>query len=800
LRAKPALKSLAGLLIVASVVALGGGLWLRTEVRASVGRYDGTVVLDGLKRVVLVERDELGVATIRGISFEDVVRGTGFVHAQERFFQMDLLRRQSAGELAALFGPSAAASDQNVRLHRLRSRAHAQFAALEPAQRALLEGYAAGVNAGLRDLGAVPPEYLLLRTRPTPWQPEDSLLVFFAMYLRLQDPNGRLDATLETLFTVLPHDLAEFLAPRGTPWDAPVVGDAFDVPSTPGPEVLDVRNRHDAVPRAAENREVDSAIPGSNSWAVAGSHAAGRAALVANDMHLGLGIPNVWYRLSQAWSASGQDRKVTGVSLPGIPFVLAGSNGRIAWGFTNSQGDWTDLVLLTIDPADHSRYLTPQGWRSFDEHVETIDVKGGKPQRLTVRDTIWGPVVDVDESGRPRAVRWVADLLGSVNAGIFDLIEASTVEQAILAAHRSGLPAQNLVVADADGHIGWTIIGPVPRRFGTDGRLPASWADGTVGWDGFLNSDSVPRVVDPAVGRIWTANARVVSGDMLRTIGDGGYDLGARAKQIRDRLLEIEEATPRAMLGIQLDDRALFLSHWRDLMLEVLSQRAPGKPRIEKLISRVQTEWTGRASVDSVAYRIVRGWRTQVARRALAPLVAPCVEKNPRFDYFRIGGRFEGPLWRLVTERPSHLLDSRYRSWNELFVDAAEGLGDELAGSAPEASLDAFTWGARNFVVLRHPLSKAAPLLSSWLDISAGPLPGDSNMPRVQDVDFGASERFVVSPGHEEDGIFEMPGGQSGNFSSPYYRAGHDAWVEGRPSAFLPGATKHSLTLAPGAS
>jgi penicillin amidase len=514
-------------------------------------------------------------------------------------------------------------------------------------------------------------------------------------------------------------------------------------------------------------------------------------------MHLDLGIPNVWYRLSQVWSVSGRDRKVTGISLPGVPFVLAGSNGRIAWAFTNSQGDWTDLVLLDIDPADRSRYLTPQGWRSFDQHIETIDVKGGQPQRLSVRETIWGPVVDADES-RPRAVRWVADLLGSVNLGILDLIEAGTVEDAISAAHRIGVPAQNLVVADADGHIGWTIIGPVPRRFGTDGRLPASWADGTVGWDGFVNTDSVPRVIDPPVGRIWTANARVVSGDMLRTIGDGGYDLGARARQIRDRLLEIEDATPRAMLDIQLDDRALFLSPWRDLMLDVLSTHgASGQPGIAELVRRVQNAWNGRASVDSVAYRIVRGWRARVARRALAPLVAACVEKNPRFDYFRIGGRFEGPLWRLVTERPAHLLDTRYRSWSDLFAEAAEDLERELMPGDPNASLDAFTWGARNSVVLRHPLSRAVPLLSSWLDVSAGPLPGDANMPRVQDVDFGASERFVVSPGREDEGIFQMPGGQSGHFSSPYYRAGHDAWVAGRPSAFLPGATKHHLTLSP---
>jgi penicillin amidase len=792
-----AVKFLARLLAVFCLLGLAGGLWLRAEVRASVARYDGNAVLDGLESPVQVERDGLGVPTVRGRSFEDVVRATGFVHAQERFFQMDLLRRQSAGELAALLGPPAAAADRNARIHRLRSRAHAAFAALEPSQHSLLEAYAAGVNAGMRDLAAVPPEYLLLRADPEPWLPEDSLLVLLTMYLRLQDPTGRLDATLGTLFSVLPQQLAEFLAPRGTAWEAPITGEVFQVPPIPGPEVLDLRRGSHPVPRAASRWELDVPVPGSNSWVVAGTHAAGGGALVANDMHLGLGLPNIWYRISQNWPAGDRDLRVTGVSLPGIPLVLAGSNGRIAWGFTNSQGDWTDLVILQVDPADKSRYLTAQGWRPFVEHAETIVIRGGEPQPFPVRETIWGPVVDEDESGRPRAARWAAHLLGSVNLGLVDLIDATTVDQAIAVAHRTGVPAQNLVVADGEGRIGWTIVGPVPRRFGTDGRLPASWADGKAGWDGWLDADAVPQVIDPPAGRLWTANARVVSGDMLRMLGDGGYDLGARARQIRDRLFAIEEATPRAMLDIQLDDRALFLSPWRELMLQVLSHHSSGRPRIDELVRRVQSDWTGRASIDSVAYRIVRGWRSQVARRVLTPLVAACAEENPRFDYFRIGGRFEGPLWRLVTERPEHLLDPRYKSWNELFLDAANGVVEEIVGGDPNASFDTFTWGARNFVLLRHPLSRAVPLFDSWLDVSVGPLPGDSNMPRVQDADFGASERFVVSPGREKEGIFHMPGGQSGHFSSPHYRNGHDAWVEGRPGTFLPGATQHTLTLAP---
>jgi len=785
-------------LAVLVVAALVGGLWLRGRVLASVARYDGVAVVEGLSANVIVERDGLGVPTIRGGGFEDVARATGFVHAQERYFQMDLLRRQSAGELAALLGSSAAGADRAARVHRLRSRARAAVQTLASGRRAVLDAYSAGVNSGLRDLGSVPPEYLLLRAVPDPWLPEDSFLVFMTMYMRLQDATGRLDATLGTLFHVLPRDVAEFLAPRGTRWEAPVVGAPFEMPPTPGPEILDLRRRPEHALSLGVASDPDAPIPGSNSWSVGGAHTADGGALLANDMHLQLGMPNVWYRVSQIWAEGGSERRVTGVTLAGMPMVLAGSNGHVAWGFTNSQGDSTDLVILKVDPADDSRYLTPAGPRSFVETAESIQVKGARPQQLTVRETIWGPVVDAGPSGRPFAARWAAHLPGSVNLEILDLIDAETVDQAIDAAHRVGVPAQNLVVVDKDGHIGWTIIGPVPRRFGTDGRLPASWDDGSTGWDGWLDGDAVPRIIDPPAGRIWTANARVVSGDMLETLGDGGYDLGARARQIRDALMAIEKATPQRLLELQLDDRALFLAPWRELMLQVLSKDGrTGGPRIQQLRHVIERDWTGRASVDSVAYRMVREWRNHVARRALLPLVAACAEADPGFDYFEIGGRLEGPLWQLVTERPQHLLDQRYESWDGLFLDAAEGMLNELVGADPNPSLAQLTWGSRNSFAVRHPLSRAVPLLSRWLDIPARPLPGDSNMPRVHGISVSASERFVVSPGREEQGIFHMPSGQSGHPSSPYYSAGHDLWAEGRPGAFLPGPTVLTLTLAP---
>jgi penicillin amidase len=787
-----------GLLVFLVVVGLAAGLWLRAQIEASVARYEGTATVPGLKAATTIERDDLGVPTIKGDRLADVVRSTGFVHAQERFFQMDLLRRQSAGELAALLGASAASGDRSARVHRFRSRAQNALTRLLPARRSLLDAYAAGVNAGLQDLGNVPPEYLLLGVRPAPWMPEDCLLVIYTMFLRLQDPIGRLDATLGTLFDVLPPGLANFLAPSGTRWDAPLAGEPIDMPRTPGPDVFDLRSRPMPVSSGALSSDLDPPLPGSNSWAVSGAHTADGAALLANDMHLGLAVPNVWYRLSQRWSEDGLEREVLGVSLPGYPFVVAGSNGNIAWGYTNSFGDWTDLVVLDVDGADASRYLTPEGARTFVEHQERIEIKDGSPQTLVVQETIWGPVVDRDRAGRPRVAHWVAHLPDAVNLEILDLISADSVEEALEAAPRTGLPEQNLVVVDRSGDIGWTILGRVPRREGTDGRLPDSWTDGTTRWDGWVPGHAVPRLLNPSGGRVWTANARVVSGEAFRVLGDGGYALGARARQIRDSLMVIERASTQQMLNLQLDDRALFLEPWQKLMVEVLSaSHVAPESRFEDLLRHTRDSWTGRASVDSVAYLMVREWRSQVARRALLPLVASCVTADRDFSYFRIGEQIEGPLWQLVSERPVHLLDPRYGSWDELFRDAAAGVLEELVGEDGQPSLDTFTWGARNSSAVRHPISRAVPLLSRWLDMPARAFPGDNHMPRVQGPGFGASVRFVVSPGREKDGIFQMPGGQSGHPLSPYYRAGHEFWADGRPASFSPGASRHTLTLTP---
>lgn len=783
-------KIVAAVIGLVVVLVIGAGLWIRERLQGSLPILDGEVAVAGMSERVVVERDALGVPTIRGSSRPDVAFALGFLHAQERFFQMDLLRRSGAGELAELFGEAAVDADRAARIHRFRALARRNVELLPGRHRAVLRAYTDGVNAGLSALGAAPFEYLLLRSDPEPWIEEDSLLVLFAMFFELNDSTGSRESARGLLAELIDPELASFLDPPGTSWDAALDGVVFEPPPFPSPPVA-TRAPFDG---HAPVGEPARAAVGSNNWAVAGARTADGRAILADDMHLGLALPNTWYRAALKWpEAGGRTHRLIGVTLPGTPTLIAGSNTLVAWGFTNSYGDWSDLVVL--EPTDDG-YLTPDGPRSFEVFREVIEVHGADAVVIDVPWTIWGPVVDDDHRGRKRALRWTAHSPEAADLGLLDVEVAATLEEAQAAANRTGIPPQNFVCADAGGHIGWTIIGAIPTREGFDGRVPTSWADGSRRWNGWLPPDEYPRIVDPAAGVLWTANNRQVSGAALAVIGDGGFDLGARARQIRDDLLAIDSATEADMLQIQLDDRAVFLERWRDLALAVLTDDAvAGHLERARFRELVETTWTGRASIDSQAYRLVRALRFEVFELVYGALLTPLADADERFDIYRFV-QWEDSLWRLLKGGPSHLLPPDAASWNAVVLTAIDRTMEYFTTDVdPDPA--AWTWGARNTVRIQHPISRAVPQLAGWLDIEPRPLPGDSNMPRVQSPRFGASERFAVSPGRESDGFFHMPGGQSGHPLSPHYRAGHDDWADGRPTPFLPGETVSTLTLTP---
>ncbi|MEG3051079.1 MAG: penicillin acylase family protein, partial [Thermomonas sp.] len=369
---------------------------------------------------------------------------------------------------------------------------------------------------------------------------------------------------------------------------------------------------------------------------------------------------------------------------------------------------------------------------------------------------------------------------------------AGDLEQALAIARRTAKPTQNLLLADAKGRIAWQLLGPLPQRaeactmaatVDANGDACAAWSSSTA---------ASPTLQSPAIDRLWTANSRVLDGDDLRRVGDGGYVLGARAAQIRDALQAKARFDERDLLAIQLDDRALFLQPWNALLQE--RAKAARTPALQALAA-ASARWEGRASVDSVSFRLVRAWRLAVHERIAKGLTAPA--RAALGDDFVMPDfpQLEGVAWPLVSQRPAHLLPPQHASWDALFEDAAMQVRDDLADKGP---LTERTWGERNTAAICHPLAAAIPLLGKrWLCMPADQLPGDGAMPRVQGPGFGASERMVVSPGHEADGLLHMPGGQSGHPLSPFWGAGHADWVRGDASPFLPGSTQHTLRLQP---
>ena len=791
-------KWLAGTLLVLVLLAVGIGWW---AMRGSLPRLDGQTSLAGLAGPVTVQRDHLGVVTIDAANEADAMRALGYVHAQERFFEMDLMRRSAAGELAELVGPAALDLDRQHRVHRLRERAVANLDTFAGPHRAVLQAYVDGVNAGLSALRARPWPYLLVRQLPRPWAMEDSPLVGDAMYFDLQEAETDHARVLLELRDAMPPALYALLTRDGTAWDAPLMGASHGDAVLPDAATLDLRRLPAPThPRELALRDAPLRDIGSNNFAVGGRLTADGRAILADDMHLTLRVPNIWFRVRLRYpapDAPGGRVDLNGLSLPGLPGIIVGSNGHVAWGFTNSYVSTFDWRV--VHPCARAG---ERGCTRVRHLHESIAVAGQSPVPFDVDETDWGPILEHRSDGNALALRWAAHLPGALNLGIGDFANAADVPALLAAADRAAVPTQNLLAADSTGHIAWRWLGPLPAR--TAGCAPArtrpvpqsaSPAETTSAscppWP--LASDQAMALVDPPSARLWTANARVVNGTLLTRAGNGGYAMGARAKQIRDDLFARQRFGERDLLAIQLDDRAIFLQRWWRLLQDTAA--GARTPALQALAA-AGAHWDGHAAPASVSYRIVRAWRLAVHARLLDGLTAPAQVVLGRDFELPDLPQFEGVAWPLVTQRPDHLLPRRYASWNALFEDAAVQARGELAKDGP---LGQRTWGERNTVHICHPLARALPVFAARaLCMPAEPVAGDSNLPRVTAPDFGASERLVVAPGHEADALLHMPGGQSGHPLSPYWGAGQEDWVRGTPTPLLPGTAEHTLRLTPG--
>ncbi len=763
-------------------------------VQGSLPTLDGNVDVNDhypLSHSTRLERDALGMVTVFAANRNDANFAIGFAHGQDRFFQLDLQRRYAAGELSQLFGAVALDQDKSMRLHNFRRVAEAAVANLQPQDLALLEAYTQGVNSGMASLSVRPFEYLLTRQAPQPWKNEDSLLVSIFMFAQMTAVTQSRDYARELLFSAGGDELLSFIQPQGTLWDSAIDGTKGSLAVLPPHQLFTLNSKSS---KSEEVLSSEEPLNGSNSWAVSGALTSDGKALLANDPHLALSLPHIWYRTQLNYVVNNKNIQVTGVGLPGLPGVAIGSNTNIAWGMTNSAGDWADLIELDIKD-DH--YETRDGLAALTSRIEVIKVAGGEDVIFEVKESKWGPVVDL-EDGRSAAVRWLPQFASAINAFPFlGLAEIEDVESAIKVAQDSGISPFNFLVADAAGNIGWTIAGVMPQRGNVRSDRVIHWSDANEDWNHWLSSDQYPEVINPLNHYIWTANNRIIGGEELHKIGDGQYELGARAWLIEQDLKRHSEFDEAIMAEMMMNDRAVMLDIWQAHLVSLL-ERQSALTTDQQTALQLATNWSASADKEDAGYTLVREYRRQFAivlnDSVIEELKDRGVLPESTSDQSILSRQSEGAMRFLIEQEPMAWLEAEYISWDELYLDVLNRAIAYLTKNY--GSLQEATWGNANRLDMVHPMSRALPsVLAKYLKMPATPQNGDAHMPLVARPTHGQSMRFIVSPGDEVDGYLVIPGGQSGHPMSPFFSAGHQDWVEDKRTNLLPGPALYKLQL-----
>jgi penicillin G amidase len=757
--------TLAGLVLFSVAAAAGGYLWLRQ----SLPQIDGTIEVAGLGAPVTIVRDRWAIPHIEADHFLDASFALGFVHAQERLWQMEFQRRLGAGRLAEILGAAALPSDRFMRTLGLYRQAQASLAHLDPDTVAWLEAYAAGVNAFLaRRTGPLPPEFLILgQSEVARWRPADSLVWLRVMALDLAT-NYRDELARVRLARRLSKEQIADLWP-GYPDSAPITL-AELARELPWDEFAAI------LPPAPPGGI------GSNAWVVDPARSTTGGALLANDPHLHLQAPGVWYLAH----LETPELALVGATLPGIPAVVLGHNGMIAWGFTNTGADTQDLFIERVDPTNPTRYLTPDGAAPFSVREEVIEVAGGAPVALSVRATRHGPVIsDLMPDG---AATFGADLVVALAwsaPGADDLaiqallgIDRARDWRGFVAALREvGAPMQNILYADASGHIGFIAPGRVPIRKRGDGRWPVPGWSGEYDWTGWVPFDALPRALDPADGLFFNANNRIVRPDYPYLL-TADWEAPYRARRIA-ALLEPAPVAPADFATMQADVLSLLAQD----LLPVMLTAQPSGPAAAAAMARLEA-WDRVMRADAAEPLIFAAWYRELSRLIYAD------ELGDLFDVF----------WHVRPQFMELVLTHRQIWCDDVRTEPVETCA-ELAAAALDAALldlgrrfgddpEAWRWGDAHVARMAHPVFAGQPLLGRLFDIEAAS-GGDSVTvdvghfhPANERGPFASTHaptyRAIYDLAHLEAARFVTATGQSGNPLSRHYRDLTRLWATGR--------------------
>ncbi len=812
-------------LLALVLIALAASLfWLRSITRAALPQLDGDIHVAGLSAPVTVRRDAHGVPHIDAQTQDDLFFAQGYVTAQDRLWQMDMFRRNSEGTLAEVLGHALLLHDETQRVLQIARTAQRIYDHLDAQDRTFFDDYARGVNlyiAQHRD--ALPPEFRLLHYTPAPWTGEDSIAVGLMMVQTL-DTRAATKLGRGTVEARLGHDpkLISDLYPVGSWRDHPPTGLETDLGAPepaplPAPRKKGDEEGDEEPPSQTQLTPFSGAPPslrtllallglptcsgcaaGSNEWVIAGSHTASGKPLLSNDMHLAFAVPGIWYMADLYSHGGAPGFHAAGVTLPGFPYVIAGHNEHIAWGFTAMMADVQDLYYEQLDGKGNYEGVDGQ-WHPLAVDREVIRVRGGSDVTLDVQSTDHGPLVNpilaaVHGAGtRPLALKWNLYDPAFNALPVYQMDTASDWSEFSSALSAWAWPAQNTVYADDQGHIGYHAVGKVPLR--PNGMTDAPIADHAHEWQGYIPFDALPQAFDPPSGFLATANSRVTTDQSPYPLTDEWID-PYRIERIYKALDGRDQLTPKDMLAVQTDIYSELDQEMGQRFAYAIDHtpgpEGNGDPRMRQAADLMRS-WDGRLAADSAAASVETLARAALWRMILLPKLG-----NALGDYHWAESTFAEE--EIVMHAKPEWLPSGYQDWNALLT-AAVRKGMEN-GRAP-ANLAAWTYGSWHTIDIEHPLERFLPFLGHVLGTGPQPIGGDTITVKQIGSDVAPSQRFTMDWSNVDASTENIVLGESGNPLSPYFKDQWSDWLNGATFAlpFTPGAVaaeaRHTLRLLP---